>query len=266
MSADTPLIGWINAEGSPRELGHAIGRAGRDAVHAHLLSSSIWAEITAERHAPRVAVMEAAVRASFPRIAAELDGLAEGLGLPFSQVLAWNCRGDLLATVPDGCTTVPLPGSRPLIAHNEDGLPFFGGHCFMLDARPEGEAGFLSFCYPGSLPGHTLAVTRRGLVQTVNNLRLTDLEPEMPRMVLVRAILAADSLDAAVDLLRAAAPSGGFHLTLAQAGDPRLLSVEFGGGAVSVREITALAVHANHALHLPGALTRQIVTDSSRDR
>ncbi len=181
------------------------------------------------------------------------------------QVFAWNCRGDLLASVPDGCTTVMLPGPEPMLAHNEDGLPFFRGSCFIAEGRPEGRPGFHAFCYPGSIPGHTFAFTAAGLGQTVNNLRLTGVEPEIPRMVLGRALLAADTLDTALDLLRHA-PSGGFHFALMQRGDPRILSVEFGGGEHSVQEIGAPTVHANHALHLPGGMAAQIVTESSRDR
>lgn len=258
-------LGWLTLTGSPRDLGLALGRAGRAAVARHLPSHPLWRMLNAPAHAARVARMAEATRARFPWIWAEIEGLADGLGLPVMQVFAWNCRGDLLASVPDGCTTVLVPGAAPVLAHNEDGLPFFGGACFIAEARPEGRPGFHAFCYPGSIPGHTFAFTAAGLVQTVNNLRLTGVEAAIPRMVLGRALLAAETLDTALELLRDA-PSGGFHFGLMQRGDPRLLSVEFGGGALSVKAVDAPAVHANHALHLPRGLRAQIVTDSSRDR
>lgn len=204
--------------------------------------------------------------ARHPRVMAEIEGLAEGLELPLAQVMAWNCRGDLLATAPDGCTTVMLPGAEPVIAHNEDGLPFFRGACLLLDAAPEGEPGFLAFCYPGSIPGHTFAVTRAGVVQAVNNIRLTGVVPRVPRMVLGRAVLASTGRAAALALLRDAPQSGGFHFALGQQGEAELVGVEFGGGAASVRAIETAAVHANHALHLQGGQAPQIVTRSSRDR
>ena len=258
-------LGWLRLSGGPGDLGVALGQVGRAAVARHLPAHPLWQMVNAPAHAARVARMAGATRARFPWIWAEIEGLAEGLGLPVGQVFAWNCRGDLLASVPDGCTTVMLPGAEPVLAHNEDGLPFFRGACFIAEAQPEGRPGFHAFCYPGSIPGHTFAFTAAGLVQTVNNLRLTGVEAGIPRMVLGRALLTADTLDAALDLLRDA-PSGGFHFALMQRGDPRILSVEFGGGGHSVAEIGAPAVHANHALHLPGGLKAQIVTDSSRDR
>ena len=259
-------LGRIRAAGPPRELGRALGRAGRDAVHRHLMPSGIWSEVTAERHASAVGRMAAATRARFPAIWEEIEGLAEGLDLPVGPVMAWNCRGDLLASTPDGCTTVQLPGAPPVLGHNEDGLPFFRGACFMVEAAPDGAPEFRSFCYPGSLPGHTFAMTGAGLVQTVNNMRLRGVVPDVPRMVLGRAVLGAETLDAALALLREAPSSGGFHFTLAQVGASCLVGVEFGGGRVSAREIGEPSLHANHALHLPLGPAGQIVTASSRDR
>lgn len=266
MSTDAPLIGWLRVPEPGRPLGVALGRAGRAAVHRHLLPSEIWAQVTDPAHAGTLARMARTTRDLFPAIWKELEGLAEGLALPFEQVFAWNCRGELLATVPDGCTTVQLSGAEPLLAHNEDGLPFFHGHCTLLEVAPGAAPGFTVFCYPGSLPGHTFAVTTRGLVQTVNNLRLKDIAPEVPRMVLGRAVLNAGSVAEAIALLRAAPPSGGFHFTLAECGSAQLLSVEFGGGEVSTLPVTTPAVHANHALHLLRGLASQNITCSSRDR
>lgn len=262
MSNERPL-GWVRLGGAPRDIGRALGRAGRAAVHRHLLPSAPWAEITAPHHMARVARLAEATRARFPSVLAEIEGLAEGLGLPFAQVMAWNSRGDLRATVPDGCTTVMLPGETPILAHNEDGLPFFRGSCFVAEVAPDGAPGFRGFCYPGSIPGHTFAWTDAGLVQTVNNIRLTGVAPEVPRMAIGRALLGCATLDAAEGFMRAAPASGGFHFALTHRRDRRILSVEFGGGETSIVEVAAPALHANHALHHPGA---QIVTQSSRDR
>jgi hypothetical protein len=259
-------LGWVRLGGAPPDIGRALGRAGREAVRRLLLPSAPWAEITAPRHAARVACLAEATRARFPSVLAEIEGLAEGLGLPFAAVMAWNSRGDLRAAVPDGCTTVMLPGETPVLAHNEDGLPFLGGACFIADVAPDDAPGFRGFCYPGSIPGHTFAWTDAGLVQTVNNLRLTGVAPEVPRMAIGRALLAQDSLAAAETFLRAAPSSGGFHFALTHRDDRRILSVEFGGGETSVTEVTAPAVHANHALRHRGGLAAQIVTRSSGDR
>ncbi len=264
MSNETPRdLGWVRATGKPDEVGYALGHAGRAAVHSDLLASDIWKSVNSPRLRARVAELARETRATFPDIWCELQGMAEGLDLPVMDVVAWNCRGDLLASVPDGCTTIAIPGAESVIAHNEDGLPFFRGACFMAEVQPDDAPGFIAFCYPGSLPGHTFAVTAGGMVQAVNNLRLSAITPRMPRMVLGRAVLQAVGIDAALETLGAAPQSGGFHFTLAQAGAGRIVSVEFGTGTPAISEVVQPMVHANHALHLDAP---QTVTRSSRDR
>lgn len=256
-------LGWVRATGQPYDIGLALGRAGRTAVQERLRALEYWQAVTDARHDPVVAALAARTKALFPDIHEELQGLADGLELPFSQVMAWNCRGDLMSNVPDGCTTVQMPGTSPVIAHNEDGLPELRGSCFIAQVSDAKGAGFVACCYPGSLPGHTFAVTNTGLAQAVNNLRLRDARPEIPRMVLGRAVLRCSTTAEAIDLLARENQCGGFHFTLAQAGDDTLHSVEFGGGMFSHQQITMPSAHANHALHLPLA---QVITQSSSDR
>ncbi len=257
-------IGWLKAAGSPFDIGAIMGRQGREAVHKHLVKSAIWATITSEENTETVHRLLKNTQARFPDIYDELRGLAEGLQLPLQDVAAWNSRGDICASVPDGCTTVQTPGPSIGISHNEDGLPFFRGHCYILDAQPDQSTGFRAFCYPGSLAGHTFGWNDAGLVQAVNNLRLQNVDATLPRMVLGRRALGMPTLQAAVDVLSDDPQCGGFHMTLAHTDNPNLLSVEYGGGASSVVEITTRSAHANHALHLPRE--GQIITQSSGDR
>ncbi|MGS2744445.1 C45 family autoproteolytic acyltransferase/hydrolase [Halomonas sp. LS-001] len=264
MTDQTHALGWQTIYGTPYGIGVCLGQAGREAVHRHLLPSRIWTEVTASRHRDDVAVMAANTRRYFPAVWEELEGLAEGLELPIQAVFAWNCRGDLLTHTPDGCTTLVIPGDTPVVAHNEDGLPFFKGHCFMAEVNPDHESGFMAFCYPGSIPGHALAITRRGLVQTVNNLRLHGVVPGMPRMVLGRAALYEASVAEVIALLEQYTECGGFHFTLAERGQREVVSVEFGAGSLAQRTLNTPAVHANHALFQP--VSSQTITASSRDR
>lgn len=264
-AAGTAGLAWLSAQGSPFDIGLALGRQGRRAVGDKLLQHSLWRRITGPGYTRQVERMLETTSERLPWVMDEIRGLAEGLALPVEDVFAWNCRGDLLASCPDGCTTVLLPGSEPCIAHNEDGLPLFEGDAFMASVTPRNQAAFMAFCYPGSIPGHTFALTEAGVVQAVNNLRFTEVSPHIPRMVLGRAMLAEPSVEAIIALLKQAPASGGFHFTLAQLGRPTLHSVEVGGGDVSCRTVDESAVHANHALH-HGGQGDQLVTRSSGDR
>ena len=264
--AEASELGFVTARGTPRRIGRTLGEAGREAVRKVLVHESYWHAVTDPAHAGAVRVMADNLRALFPAIWEEMQGLAEGLGLPPEQVVAWNCRGDLMSNVPDGCTTVQIPGATGMIGHNEDGLPGFRGHAFIAEIAPDDGPALMASCYPGSIPGHTFGANAAGMAQAVNNLRLRGVAPRLPRMGLSRAVLACETLDDALALLAAHNASGGFHMTLAQAGDARMMSVEFGGGVCSARQIEAPAVHANHALHMGDRAAGQIVTASSRDR
>lgn len=267
MLSNAQSLSWLKASGTPYEVGVAMGKKGAESVCKHLLSSDIWQAVNAPKHSAQLAVLTSNTKRLFPLVWQEIEGLAQGLELPVEQVMAWNCRGDLLASTPDGCTTVVQTHTAArLMAHNEDGLPFFKGACFILEAEVADAPGFTSFCYPGSLAGHTFAFTGVGLVQTVNNLRLINANASIPRMVLGRALLNASSLNDALAILSDNPDSGGFHMSLTQIGQEQVKSIEFGAGRASVETITEPFAHANHALHASMQGLAQQITDSSRDR
>jgi hypothetical protein len=260
-------LSLIDIAGTPQEAGRALGHFGARAVHEHLLHTKAWARVMEWRGSEPAAAMAALVRERFPRMWSELQGLAEGLRLPIEEVFLWNCRGDLWAMAPDGCTTVQIPGrEQRRMAHNEDGDPGFAGHCALAACVIAGSPRFVTLVYPGSLPGHTFAVTDSGLAMTVNNLRELHVAAGVPRMVLTRAVLDATTLDAAVSVLREQPRAGGFHLTLGHRDSADLLSVEFSSQACSVRTVTAPSLHANHAIHPAMRDLPQLITGSSGHR
>ena len=124
MSTDREgRLGYIEISGSHHDIGVQLGRFGREIAHRHLVTTHAWATVMAHRDDGAVVRMREMVAARFPAYWQELKGLSEGLGLPFDDVFLWNCRGDVWARAPDGCTTVQIPGDVPIVAHNEDGDP-----------------------------------------------------------------------------------------------------------------------------------------------
>lgn len=251
-----PALSYLKISGTPFEAGEQLGHYGANAVRRYLLGSSVWSEVMAWRGNERVAAMAKLVRERFPKIWSELEGLAAGLRVPFDDVFLWNCRGDVSAFTPDGCTTLLIPGSAvQRITHNEDGDPGFAGDCAIAEYAVDGQPGFVSFVYPGSIPGHTFAVTSNGLAVTVNNIRERQAAAGVPRMVLARAVLDTTDARAAVALLRGNIRAGSFHLSIADTREPRLLSVEYGAFGCSVQAVVEPMVHANHAVHARGRHT-----------
>jgi len=261
------MLSLFELSGSPWHIGKALGLFGAQAAHTHLIKSASWESVMAWRGSDAAAAMRSLVQTRFPRIEQEIIGLAEGLELDANDVFLWNCRGDLWAMAPDGCTTVLRPSANgPRITHNEDGDPGFLGHCGIGLFAPEGAGRFASFVYPASIPGHTFAVTQAGLAMTVNNLRSRKVTAGVPRMVITRALLEQSSLDGAISLLEGTPRSGGFHLSLAQRGRTELLSIEFNASKVSVHTMQQPSLHANHAIHANMLGLPQVITDSSLQR
>ena len=213
--------------GQPDDIGYRLGELARPMMAAYMQQSAAWKQVSRWRGHPFVEALRRAAEAYFPALVAELDGMAAGLGWPVEDVFLWNCRGELIHNAPDGCTTLAaVSGNARFIAHNEDGDPYLRERCFLVDVQPAGKPGFVSFYYPGSLPGHTFAASRAGLVQAINNLRIRVPAVGVPRMILARAVLDTNSLDEAVALLRDMPRASGFHHTLGCVGDSRLVSVE----------------------------------------
>ncbi|NML32854.1 peptidase C45 [Paraburkholderia sp. G-4-1-8] len=253
--------------GEPYEIGLQLGEIARPVFAEYMAQSAAWQAVRRWRGEPFVQALRDAARAHFPALVAELDGIAAGIGWPAEDVFLWNCRGELIHNAPDGCTTLAaIEGDTRFIAHNEDGDPFLRERCAVVEVQPNGRPGFVSFYYPGSLPGHTFAANRAGLVQAINNLRIRTPAAGVPRMILARAVLGATSLDAALQILRDVPAASGFHHTLGCAGDARLFSVEASARRCSVQQVEKRAGHANHMIHPGCEAEAQIVTESSRDR
>ncbi|MGF6922973.1 C45 family autoproteolytic acyltransferase/hydolase [Paraburkholderia sp. 40] len=263
MKVLTPAV----ISGSPYEIGYALGSLARPVMGAYMGQSVAWQAVSRWRGHAFVRDLRQAAESAFPDHVAEIEGMAAGMGWSAEDVFLWNCRGELIHNAPDGCTTLAARSQNErLIAHNEDGDPYLRDQCELVDIRPTGKPGFVSFYYPGSLPGHTFAVSRAGLVQAINNLRIRKPAVGVPRMVLTRAVLDVASLDAAIRVLDGVPRASGFHHTLGCVGDPRLLSIEATVQRCSVTEVTRLCGHTNHLVHVGCDNEEQIITESSRDR
>ncbi|CAG9234535.1 Acyl-CoA:6-aminopenicillanic acid acyl transferase [Paraburkholderia tropica] len=256
--------------GTPEAIGRQLGELAKPVFETYMAQSSAWQAVSRWRGHAFVQELRAAAQQYFPAQVAELDAMASALGWSAHDLFLWNCRGELIHNAPDGCTT--LASATPaagLIAHNEDGDPYLRGRCHMVEVEPAGQPGYVSFYYPGSLPGHTFAASRAGVAQAINNVRIREPRAGVPRMILARAVLDAASLDDALALLRDTPRASGFHHTLGgtdAAGAVRVFSVEATAQRASVVEVSAPSGHANHLIHAGCEHEAQIVTDSSRDR
>jgi len=263
----------LTAEGTPREIGLALGRHAAHSIQ-HCLSHRLTMDLRQWGGTARLAAIVAAGRFQFPEAYLELEGLADGADVNFNDIVLLNCAGDLPLREPlvdSGCTTLMVPGDRnaslpALILHNEDAALTAPTPWFLARIRPAGKPAFTSFCYAGKLPGTAFSVTDCGLVQTINDVR--PLEPPVgaPRVFLARTILGCESSDAALSLIRSTQRAGGYHHAIGCAGDGRLYSVEAPGAAVISRDVTQSMAHSNHFNYAPLRSVPQHVVAGSWSR
>ena len=272
--AGTNTITQISTAGDGYAIGRTLGARQGEAIRQRVFATEEFQALARNwKGSERLGQLAAAARAEFPRYLREIEGIADGAGLDFETVFLWNCRGDLRippdGAEAEGCTSVlraPAGDGAALIAHNEDGAAELLGHCYWVSVTPDDGPAFESFMYPGMLPGHTFGANAAGLVQTINNIRVHDLQPGVPRQIITRAVLGCRDLDAALGLLRRTDRASGFHHCLGQAGARRVVSVEAPASGCRVREIDGVAVHANHLIHPDFAGTDQEITLSSERR
>ena len=272
-----PNLRLLTAGGDAYAIGRALGAASVTALRDVLPATDRFRALMREwRGTERVRALESAARVAWPRYVREIEGIADGAGVTFETVFLWNCRGDVPESSdrgrsPDaaGGTTVTIPsrGRCPaVIAHNADDEPETHGHCCIVEVLPDDAPGFVTFYSPGLVPGHAFAVNRAGLVQAINDVRPEERAIGVPRCLVGRAVLDCEGLDDAVASIRDTVRASGFHHSLGQAGDRRLLSVEAPASGFSVLEVNGPRSHANHLLHERFVDAPQVIDPSSRSR
>ena len=274
----------ITANGDPYSIGHTIGKAIAETVHAVTVHVPELAEAELKwQGADYLQKLMDAARQSFPEYVRELEGMAEGMDIPFERAFLWNCRGDLswpddispalAADLSEGCTSLIIPGAdqKPnVISHNEDGNPEFHGSCFWVKVQPDTGPGFESFLYPGMIPGHTMGFNDAGIVQAINNIRVHDLKPGIPRHFITRAILSCKTMDEALNLLNRKDRASGFHHNLGSAKEELMCSVEAPASNCHVKKVkTTISAHANHLIsddlrHMPQSITSSSTVRQNR--
>ncbi|KAJ2954160.1 hypothetical protein O0L34_g2389 [Tuta absoluta] len=157
----------------------------------------------------------------YPYYVKEVQGLADGAGVPFHQLFLLQ-MDDLIGNVNDnhiprndtgGCSSIGInhPG-HAILGHTEDAFAETLNHWYIMSAHiiPSAEdaaAGaieekFASLCYAGNMPGYTMGNNVHGLVFSINTLSpLTLKHGYTPRTFITRALLSARNLVEAEKIL-----------------------------------------------------------------
>jgi len=259
---------YVQARGSYRELGRAVGEGARDAIHASLaffrdnlcaMTQGRLSFAAAERLALAYA---AEARRWAPRHLEELEGVAEGAGLPLSELLVPNCGEEFTANEPgeggrrasapagpgggDHCTAVAVAArGRHVIGHNMDWYVVDAPNNVMFDLTvPDGTRVMGIAGAPYLL---MLAMNSHGVGNVSNSVHSNDNRVGVPNAFVRRASLEGVSLEAARDRgLLAARARGSNHFLADTRG--RLWDLETSATASAFRDHSSAGymAHTNH--------------------
>ncbi|MFH1636479.1 MAG: C45 family peptidase [Chloroflexota bacterium] len=202
MSRTLPLI---EVRGSHREVGRQIGQKCQTQIRAMLADlreglpdGVTWPEMLQQSKR----YLEYS-RDIYPQYVAELEGTAEGAEAPFDEIFLSMCE-ELWepAAWQRGCTDMAARGratldGSTLIAHTNDLLPESEANLVILKIQAGDEPEILGVSSGGV--GISAGFNAAKISLTGNQLDNNDIRPGVPRLLVVRAILAARHLSEAMD-------------------------------------------------------------------
>jgi isopenicillin-N N-acyltransferase-like protein len=278
MKEETIRTLWLS--GSPRDRGRQHGRAAAPWIRRY------WAELVAEAtiHAARPLSVEelsgwlreraAPALALEPALAAELEGMAEGAGVPFDAVLGLNFyeeiadlvheRGRPPRPVGPRCSAVILPPDRTtdgtvLLAQTWDGADWWGDPWLFLVEEEGRRMAYLADA--GTLGGVGVNDAGLGSVHTGVTLRLHP--PGLPYTFIARRILRSRTVEEAIRMVTETPSTAGCHYIVSDGA--RTVDIEMAGTVFAVRWIEGLHATCAH-FEAPECAAQQLASDVPASR
>jgi isopenicillin-N N-acyltransferase like protein len=250
----------VRVSGSHYEMGRQIGLACTEAVRHSLENARNLLEganatlqlswTGAQIHSRKYLLF---AEEQYPQYVQELAGIAEGANVPFDDLVVLN---SMEAVTMDAihlakCTTMALGDTRTanghvLLAHNEDWLPEDEADVYLVHATPDDEPPFLAMTYGGLLPN--IGLNAAGVAQCCDSVYPTDSRIGLPRVIVSRAVLAAEAPGEAINAALSPQRAAGYnHLLAHESGELYNVEVSARKFAILGSESDAL-VHTNHYL------------------
>ena len=194
----------IEASGDYRLVGRQIGAACQPHIARMLagLRNDLPPGITWDQMLRQSAQYLKISRDIYPQYIAELEGIAEGAGAPFDEIFISVCEELWEAAAWRGCSDMAARGratadGSTLIAHTNDLLPDAEESLVILKIQAGDEPEFIGVSSGGV--GISAGFNGAGISLTGNQLDQNDIRPGVPRLLVVRAILASNRLGEAMD-------------------------------------------------------------------
>ncbi len=267
------LIEQFTVSGSHFEVGYAIGKRFASKIHQAFDNYAFFQQKLLPFH--RTAEGQTRFKSylkfnqsRYPDYLAELEGMAQGAGYPFEEMLLINLRGEYREYFHElnlpGCSDcVVLSDEVALIGHNEDGAPEFRDNIYLVQVQIEDKPAFTALSYPGFLSGNALGFNNKGVCFSVDNVQPLDTAPGVGRHFVARSLLEATSLDDAIKRATVPNRASGFHYNIGSSTERRIVSLETAPTIHAGQEIKGCYFHANHYQTLD---IEQLIDGSSASR
>ncbi len=254
MTADP--IPVIEVRGTHREVGRQIGERMQPTLQRMMprLREGLVTDVTWEEMLQQGRTYLAHSRAVYPQYVEELEGIAEGADLPFEELFLEMCEELWEAAAWRGCTDLVARGratadGSTLVAHTNDLGPETEEELVILKVQAGDEPEFLGISVGGA--GYSAGFNAAGISMTGNQLSCNDIRPGVPRLLIVRAILAARRLEEAMNACLLPQRASNYNNVVADAYG-EVYSME--GSATDCEPIYIdgdILAHANHYVSLP---------------
>jgi isopenicillin-N N-acyltransferase-like protein len=254
----------VQAKGTYRELGRAVGEAAREQVQASVeffranFAAMTHGRLTFAQAEDLTPAYETAARRWLPQCVEELEGLAEGSRVPFSRLLVLNCGEEFTADEQpsmsgarsphsgDHCTAVAVvSGGRHVVGHNMDWYVVDAANNVLFDLT--GPDGTRVTGLAGAPYLLMLGMNSHGIGNVSNSVHSTDNRVGVPNVFVRRSTLEAHTLEEARDKGLLEARARGTNQFFADTGG-RLWDVETSATAHAFMDHSGdgFMAHSNH--------------------
>lgn len=249
LAASIPVV---EVQGTHRQVGEQIGQALSPQIGRLVSRMRGWLPpgVSWEQVLDRGRLFLAHSRAVYPQYVHELEGIAAGAGVPFDELFLGVCEELWSAdTWRRGCTDMAARGratddGSTLLAHTNDLAPEAEEELVILKVQAGDEPQFLGVS-PGGL-AYSAGFNAAGIGLAGNELESNDVRAGVPRLLVVRAILAARRLEEALDACLLPQRASSYNNVV---GDDQGEVYSMEGSATDVEPIYIagdILAHANH--------------------
>ena len=253
-------IPLIEIKGTHRQVGQQIGEALKPTVQRMVggLREALPAGVSWDRMMQKARLCLAHSRNVYPQFVAELEGIAEAAAVPFENVFLSICEElwekEMWRGRTKGCTDMAARGratvhGATLLAHTNDLGPESEKDLVILKVQAGDEPQFLGVSIGGV--GYSAGFNAAGISMTGNEVTSNDVRPGVPRLLVVRAILAARRLGEAMDACLLPQRASSYNNIIGDAWG-EIYSME--GSATECEPIYIsedILAHANHYVSAP---------------